>query len=204
MHKHAYTYLALGDSYTVGEGIPEEDNFPNQTARTLETRGIAVSPPTIVAKTGWTSAELQQAIDERRKNLLSYDIVSLLVGVNNQYRGGDQAVYRQEFEMLLQQAISFAHNKSSHVYVLSIPDWGVTPYAANRERKRIATEIDAFNLINKELSVKWKVNYIDITESSRAGLSDASLLASDGLHPSAKEYSKWAEKLASAIQRQVQ
>lgn len=204
MQKKEYTYLALGDSYTIGEGVPGQDNFPNQTSKLLSERGIAVSSPAVIAKTGWTSGELQDEINRRKDELATYDIVSLLIGVNNQYRGGSPDVYRHEFEMLLQQAVGFARNKSSHVFVLSIPDWGVTPYAENRDRKRISREIDSFNQINKEISLKWNVNYLEITEGSRAAFGDASLIASDGLHPSAKEYARWAAKLASAIQQQLQ
>ena len=204
MQQKVYSYLALGDSYTIGEGVVEKDNFPNQTARLLSKRGFVISNPIVIARTGWTCEELQRGIDGNLHKLATYDIVSLLIGVNNQYRGGNPAVYRREFEALLQKAISFAGNKNSRVFVLSIPDWGVTPYAKGRNREQISAEIDSFNLINKEVSLSYQVNYIEITEGSREALTDASLLASDGLHPSAKEYARWAARLASAIEQQLQ
>jgi lysophospholipase L1-like esterase len=196
-----YTYLALGDSYTIGESLPVHDNFPNQTVQLLSALGHTVEQPTIFAKTGWTAEELQRAIGNAALEL-RYDLVSLLIGVNNQYRGEDKQDYARQFEELLQQAIRFAGENPSHVFVLSIPDWGITPFAEGRDRKLIAQEIDSFNNIKRMISEKWKVNYIDITAGTRESVADSSLIASDGLHPSAKEYKRWAEKLAAAIQQQ--
>ncbi|MBC7828107.1 MAG: SGNH/GDSL hydrolase family protein [Chitinophagaceae bacterium] len=202
MQKKNYTYLALGDSYTIGESLPLQDNFPNQTVQLLKDAGFYVEQPTIVAKTGWTGEELQWGIGNRVQQKAQYDIVSLLIGVNNQYRGGDLEEYAKQFEELVQKAVQFAGNKATHVYVLSIPDWGATPYAEGKDRATIAKEIDGFNQVNKTLSEKWKVNYINITPGSRQVAVDQSLIAADGLHPSAKEYKRWAEKLATAIQQQ--
>lgn len=204
MQKKNYTYLALGDSYTIGEGLPSHDNFPNQAAQLLRDEGFSIDPPTIVAKTGWTSGELQGGIANSVKNQARFDIVSLLIGVNNQYRGEVLDEYAQQFEDLVQWAIQFAGNKPSHVYVLSIPDWSATPFAEGRNRALIKKEIDRFNTVNRTLSGKWKVNYLDITPGTREVSGDKSLIAADGLHPSGKEYKRWAEKLAAAIQEQFQ
>ena len=203
MQNKTFTYLALGDSYTIGESLHLKDNFPNQTVNLLASAGLSFQQPRIIAKTGWTSGELQLAI---AKNTLQerYDIVSLLVGVNNQYRGGDISEYAKEFEEILLLSIEFAGKNTSRVFVLSIPDWGVTPFADGRDRKKISKEIDSFNLVNKDLSTKWKVNYIDITPGSREVGSNSSMVAADGLHPSALEYNRWSIKLAAAIQQTFQ
>lgn len=191
-------YLALGDSYTIGEGVPFEENFPSQTVSLLKRKQILVKEFQVIAKTGWTTDELSDAINKATIHP-PYDIVSLLIGVNNQYRGRSAENYQIEFESLLKRSIEFAGNHTSHVYVLSIPDWGVTPFAEGRDRTKIAKEIDAFNGINKKLSAQYQVNYIDITPSTREAANDPSLLTSDKLHPSGKEYGKWAELLNEAI-----
>ena len=192
------SYLALGDSYTIGEGLPHEDNFPHQTVALLRKKGISITDPEIVAKTGWTTDELMDAISKRSLKS-SYDYVSLLIGVNNQYRGRDIASYQKEFEQLLLQAIQFAGDKPQHVFVLSIPDWGATPFAEGRDRAKIASEIDHFNVMNKKTAEKHKVHYIEITTGTREVKQDLSLVAEDKLHPSKKEYTRWAEKLSSAM-----
>lgn len=193
-----YSYLALGDSYTIGESLPLEDNFPFQTIGLLRKKGLSVNDPEIVAKTGWTTDELRDAIAKRSLKP-EYDFVSLLIGVNNQYRGRDIATYQKEFEQLLQQAIQFAGGKQYHVFVLSIPDWGVTPFAADRDRTKIEKEIDLFNAANKKISEQYKVHYIEITSGTREARQDVSLVAEDKLHPSQKEYARWAEKLSKAM-----
>lgn len=195
-----YSYLALGDSYTIGEGVPVYENFPYQTVQLLRTAGYAVTAAEIVAKTGWTTDELQAGIANSRF-LPAYDIVSLLIGVNNQYRGRSAAEYAQQFEMLLQQAIRFAGNQTKHVFVLSIPDWGITPFASGRNSAAITQEIDAFNAVNKQMAGKYAVHYLDITPGTRLAANDPSLLAADQLHPSGKEYALWAGKLAGMIQK---
>lgn len=193
-----YSYLALGDSYTIGEGLPLEDNFPHQTVDLLRKKGMSIADPEIVAKTGWTTDELMDAITKRTLKS-NYDYVSLLIGVNNQYRGRDIATYQKEFEQLMLQAIQFAGDKPQHVFVLSIPDWGATPFAERRDRAKIASEIDHFNVMNKKTSEKHKVHYIEITTGTREVKQDLSLVAEDKLHPSKKEYTRWAEKLSSAM-----
>jgi lysophospholipase L1-like esterase len=197
-----YSYLALGDSYTIGEGVPIYEGFPYQTVQLVRKAGYAFNAAEIVAKTGWTTDELQTGIANSRL-LPPYDLVSLLIGVNNQYRGRSLPEYKEQFEALLQQAIGFAGNKEQHVFVLSIPDWGVTPFASGKNSATIAHEIDSFNAVNKLFAEKYGVNYLDITPGTRQAASDRSLLAADQLHPSGKEYSKWALKLAGAIQQLI-
>ena len=192
-HK-AISYLALGDSYTVGESVPLYENFPYQLVQQLRKKGIRVSAPEIVAKTGWTTDELLSGINQTNF-LPAYDFVTLLIGVNNQYRGRSIEEYAIQFETLLQKAIKFAKDKPSKVVVVSIPDWGATPFAKDRDTKKIATEIDAFNAVNKRIAIQYKVHYADITPGSRDALNDKDLVAKDGLHPSGKEYAKWAEKI---------
>ena len=184
-------YLALGDSYTIGEAVPENENFPNQLVNKLSSHQIDFENPMIIAKTGWTSDELMEAIID--KNIKEkFDLVTLLIGVNNQYRQRSLDEYAKHFEQLLQQAISFADQKPNHVIVISIPDWGVTPFASDRDQNKISEEIDAFNSVNKKLSRNHHAHYVDITPGTRLAKSDNSLLASDSLHPSGKEYGRWA------------
>lgn len=194
------SYLALGDSYTIGESVPGQENFPHQAIDLLSKTGYAFSKPTIVAKTGWTTDELEQGISKATLDS-TYDIVSLLIGVNNQYRGRSSEEYAEQFQALLKKAIGFAGNHPEHVFVLSIPDWGATPFAAGRDRTQIAKEIDTFNAINKTITEKYQVHYIDITPGTREAATDMTLVTSDHLHPSGKEYSRWAKKLADEIQK---
>jgi len=184
-------YLALGDSYTIGESVNEFERWPLQLTATLRASGIVIGEPTIIARTGWTTDELNDAIDKAELNG-TYDVVSLLIGVNNQYRGRAPENYREEFRALLRRAIGFAGNRPQRVVVLSIPDWGVTPFAEGRDRKNIAREIDNFNAINFEETVRAGAQYVDVTPISREAVRDPSLVASDGLHPSGKMYAAWA------------
>jgi lysophospholipase L1-like esterase len=198
-----HTLLCLGDSYTIGERVLPNENFPNQTIQLLHNNGYDFEAPEIVAKTGWTTGELQNAINKYHfKN--SYDFVTLLIGVNDQYRGGSVENYKPHFESLLKQAILFANGKADHVIVLSIPDWGVTPFAKDMDKKQVAKEIDDYNEANKKIAQTYKVNYIDITPGTREAVNDSGLVASDGLHPSGKEYTKWAEKIYLIIQQHLQ
>jgi lysophospholipase L1-like esterase len=198
----AHTLLCLGDSYTIGESVQFSENFPNQTISQLRKDGYAFDEPDIVAQSGWTTDELQTAIDNHSlKN--SYDFVTLLIGVNNQYRGRTVENYKSEFESLLKQAIQFANGKADHVIVLSIPDWSVTPFARGRDTKQIAIQIDNYNSANASVAEAHQVGYIDITPLSREAANDRSLIASDGLHPSAKEYEKWSEKLSGFLKSMI-
>lgn len=185
-------YLALGDSYTIGESVPEAERWPVQLVARLRQQGFNVAAPTIIARTGWTTAELTAGIAQANPQG-PFDLVSLLIGVNNQYRGYDQEEYRQEFAALLEQAIGFAGGDAGRVFVLSIPDWGVTPFAAGRNVAQITAEIDAFNSINQAESARLGVAYVDITPISREAVNDGSLIANDGLHPSGKMYAEWVE-----------
>jgi len=187
-----FRYLALGDSYTIGESVSAEDRWPNQLATLLESEGIKTDL-TIIARTGWTTSELWQGI-QAQKIQPPYDLVSLLIGVNNQYRGYDMNEYRDQFNFLLHKSIEYADGNPNHVIVLSIPDWSVTPFASNHDREKIAREIDQFNLVNRDLSEKADAHYVDVTSISRAVVNDTTLTAPDGLHPSGKMYTLWAEK----------
>ncbi len=192
----SHSFLALGDSYTIGESVANIDRFPAQTTAILKTKGIHTGTPLYIAKTGWTTEDLEQAI--KNSSLLpSYDVVTLLIGVNDQFQGLDTGGYRKRFIGLLEKAISLAGNRNDHVFVLSIPDYGVTPFGGGL--KRISKEIDDFNAINKEITIAHHVTYIDITPISRMAANDQSLTAFDGLHPSGKQYKEWAIKLAEAI-----
>ena len=193
-----YFFLALGDSYTIGESVLPAENFPNQTVQLLKNKGYDFMSPEIVATTGWTTDELQNKINNLTFSP-PYNIVTLLIGVNDQYRGRPVDIYKPAFENLLNQAIQFAGGKAEHVVVLSIPDWGATPFAAGRDRDQIAREIDGYNTANKTISEKYNVHYIDITPWTREAANDPLFVAPDGLHPSAKEYKRWSEKLADKI-----
>lgn len=194
------TYLALGDSYTIGESVPLQSNFPYQLSAMLKTEGLDVGKPEIIARTGWTTAELQAAIRSAAWKE-KFDIVTLLIGVNNQYRGQSTTEYRKEFKELLQTAIDFANGKKAAVFVLSIPDWGITPYglSSGRDKQHTAAEIDIFNAINKEETLAAGINYTDITVLSRNAETDKSLVATDGLHYSEKMHAQWVTKLVPAM-----
>lgn len=185
-------FLALGDSYTIGESVPEAERWPVQLVALLGKRGVSLEQPSIIAKTGWTTDELAAAIAERTPQG-SYQLVSLLIGVNNQYRGRDVENYREEFSALLNQAVEFAGGRAGRVIVLSIPDWGVTPAAEGKNREKIAGDIDLFNRVNWEETSRVGANYVDVTPISRKAGKDPSLLADDGLHPSGRMYRMWAE-----------
>ncbi|HYC40272.1 MAG TPA: SGNH/GDSL hydrolase family protein [Chitinophagaceae bacterium] len=195
-------YLALGDSYTIGESVPVAANFPNQAARLLRAEGLPFADPRIVAKTGWTTDELRSAIEEAATHdpfLTKYELVTLLIGVNDQYRGRPVSEYEGEFRELLQRSIQFAGGDKGHVIVLSIPDWGVTPFAEGRDRQRIANEIDEYNRANAVISSEMDVHYLSITHWTREAGNEQSLLAADGLHPSGKEYARWAGKITGLV-----
>ena len=188
------TYLALGDSYTIGEGAPEADRWPVRLAALLRAEGIALADPRSIATTGWTTDELASAMDAAEP-LGEWDFVSLLIGVNNQYRGGDVDDYVGEFATLLQRAIALAGGRAGRVLALSIPDWGVTPFArdSGRDPARIAAELDAYNEAAKEICASLGVAFVDITGISRDGGGEPDMLANDGLHPSGTMYARWVD-----------
>lgn len=187
-------YLALGDSYTIGENVRADGRWPVQLARALRAEGIALPDPKIIATTGWTTDELSTAMD-MEEPLGQWQFVSLLIGVNNQYRGRTVADYRGEFEALLARAIGLAGGRAGRVMVLSIPDWGVTPFAAaqGRDPATIAAELDAYNAAAREISARHGVAFVDITRISRDRGAETGMLADDGLHPSAEMYALWAQ-----------
>lgn len=192
------TYLALGDSYTIGQSVPPDEAFPNLLAS--QTYNVKIITPTIIARTGWTTDQLINAIDQADIKGKTYDVVTLLIGVNDQYGGLSQENYRIKFQQVLNTAIKLAGGNHSHVFVLSIPDYGVTPYAHGQDAV-IGPQIDQFNAINDEISANAGVNYINITGISKLAANDLTLLASDGLHPSPKMYQMWVDKLKLEVEK---
>ena len=191
-----YSYLALGDSYTIGEQVRINESFPYQAVYNLRKSGLQISAPDMVASSGFTTDELNDAI-EKATLLNQYDFVSLLIGVNNQYRGRSLEEFAIGFEQLLKKAIQFTGNKTEAVFVLSIPDWGVTPYAAGKNTKKISAEIDSYNQVCEFISSKYKTQFLEIISSQRKDGYKDDFLAIDKLHPSGKEYSKWASVLSN-------
>lgn len=195
----AKSWLALGDSYTIGQGVTAAERFPAQTVALLQQKGIVVSALTYMATTGWTSSNLQTAINNQ--NPAAHDVVSLLIGVNDQYQlGADTTGYRQRFTQLLEKSIVLARGRAQRVVVLSIPDYSVTPFASGSDTARIRKELDVYNSINRSVTLAYGVAYLDITASTKEARTNPALLAGDGLHPSAQEYGKWALRLAPILE----
>ncbi len=190
------TFLALGDSYTIGQSVDSSERFPAQTAAILKRRGYNISNIDYIATTGWKTVNLQWAIEAIRKKK-TYDVVTLLIGANDQYLKRDTAGYREHFTNLIQKAIAFANNDNAHVFVLSIPDYGVTPFGSNL--KDVSRQIDQFNAINKDVSKSFGVNYTNVTGISRYDAIDSTTVAWDDMHPSGKQYGQWALALASKM-----
>ncbi len=186
-------FLALGDSYTIGESVAEQERWPVQLAALLRAQGVAVNDPVIIARTGWTTDELAAGIAQANPQG-PFDLVSLLIGVNNQYRGRDLGEYREQFAALLAQAIELAGGEAQRVFVLSIPDWGVTPFAQRQRRDvgQTAAEIDSFNAVNCAESARRGALYVNVTSISRQAADERTWLADDGLHPSGDMYAQWA------------
>jgi len=187
-------FLALGDSYTIGEGVPASQRWPVQLAAALRQSGVDVADPEIVAVTGWTTDELDAGID-RADPQGPYDLVTLLIGVNNQYRGYPLDAYREDYRALLARAVGFAGGDPSRVVAVSFPDWGVTPFAAGRDRQQIAAEVDAFNAAARQDAEAANVAWVDITDLSRT---QGAMTAPDGLHPNGAAYAAWVERLVPA------
>ncbi|GGA83125.1 SGNH/GDSL hydrolase family protein [Puia dinghuensis] len=192
-----HTLLCLGDSYTIGEGVPLYLGYPYQTVQLLRTAGHEFCAPEIIARTGWTTDELSHTLSTLRL-LPHYDFVTLLIGVNDQYRGRDTSEYAREFKPILQRATGLA-GAPSKVFVLSIPDWGYSPFGASRNKTLISGEIDAFNEVAKEITLRQKTPFIDITTHSRTEGASPDSFTADGLHPSAPTYLHWAQLVAGAI-----
>ncbi len=199
------SFLALGDSYTIGESVSEVERWPVQLADRIQGKGVSLDPVKIIATTGWTTDELQSAIKKSGLDGERYDLVSLLIGVNNQYRGYPISNYKTEFEQLLKQAIQFAGGNSKHVFVVSIPDYGVTPFAEEKGKdpKVIASELDQYNEIALGFCDRYDVAYFDITSDSRKAKNDPDLIAEDGLHPSAKMYREWVDLVENWVYQTV-
>ncbi len=198
LFKKRYTFLALGDSYTIGEGVSVEERWISQVIQKLKHRKLYFKNPQIVAKTGWTSRELIEAFDAKHI-FKSIDFVSILIGVNNQYRGESKEKYRGDLMELIGLAIMSAKDKS-RVMIISIPDYGITPFAADKNPQKITAEIEEFNAINYKMSKDFGVGYIDITRESREAQYKPDLLTMDQLHPSGKMYAQWADKIANYIE----
>ena len=198
-----FSYVALGDSYSIGEGVEEAARWPMQLAHALRTDDIALADPRIIAMTGWTTDELATAMDEAEP-LGEWDVVSLLIGVNDQYRGRDVDDYIGGFTPLLQRAIALADGRPRRVFVLSIPDWGVTPFAreSGRNLQQIADELDAYNAAARTICIAHDVAFINITQVSRELGAHPNMLADDGLHPSASMYAEWTQ-LALPVAREL-
>lgn len=184
-------YLALGDSYTIGEAVAPAERWPAQLAAGLRAAGQALAEPVIVARTGWTTRELAAALAAAPPGG-PFDLISLLIGVNDQYRGRTCAAYRADFAALLEHAVRLAGGRPGRVLVLSIPDWGVTPFAWDQDRAAVAAQIDAFNLVNQAEAAQCSARYVDITPLTRRAAAEPALVAEDGLHVSGKMYAAWA------------
>ena len=184
-----YSYLALGDSYTIGESVKESERWPVQLSNSLRNK---LNKPVIIAKSGWTTDQLIDTLNKINFNK-KFDFVSLLIGVNNQYRGRSVENFKEGFTILLKKSIEYANYKKERVLVVSIPDWGVTPFAKNKNRTIIGNEIDAFNKVIHDECMKNNITFFNITEISRKALNDNSLIAKDGLHPSKKMYKRWVK-----------
>ena len=185
-------YLALGDSYTIGEKVKISERFPAQLVRRLRQREIQIDDPLIIARTGWTAAELSDGISAATPPGI-FDLVTLLVGVNNQYRGLSQDEYRTQLRALIYRAVEFGGGEEKRILLISIPDWGVTPFARNFNRFLISDQIDAFNRVNHAEAIAAGVRYVDITARSREAAQDGNMFAADGLHPSGLQYADWLD-----------
>ena len=195
--------LCLGDSYTIGEGVPEDQNWPHQLQRALITQGQSVQKPVVIARTGWSGAELEKAVEEAALTE-TFDLVTLLIGVNDQYRGYTTDSFVPTYKRLLHRALQFADGKGDRVIAVSIPDWGVTPFAKDRDREQVSRDIDAFNHVEEQTCRNGQIKWIDITPLTRQLSSQPEMLVADKLHPSGLQYSKWVEKMRPFITHQLQ
>ena len=190
-------YLALGDSYTIGESVAMQDRWPNQLAAQLSKRGISIDKPSIIATTGWRTDNLANAITIAKPKE-EFDLVSLLIGVNNQYQNRSIEQFKIEFEELLKTSIRLAKGKKENVFVVSIPDYGYTPFG-EKNKEKISAAIDQFNNESKVICENNGVKYIFIADISREGLNDPTLVAPDGLHPSGKMYAMWVDRILKEV-----
>lgn len=202
MSAHINSLLCLGDSYTVGEGVPLHESFPYQLVQLFRKRNHPFHAPEIVAQTGWTTFELAEHLIHHQLQDV-YDFVTLLIGVNNQYRELSALSYKEDFEFLVRKAIHLAKGDATRVIVVSIPDWGISPFAKKKDKKVIADAIDSFNEMNANTAFKYDCTYCDITPITRAAADDESLFTKDGLHPAGSEYHKWAKEIAALVEKML-
>ncbi len=194
-------YLALGDSYTIGESVPGADNFPHQLVKLAEEKKIHFEQPEIIAKTGWRTDQLLKAIAGTKLKYVKYDLVTLLIGVNDEYQGRTVEQYEEQFKLAIQKSIELAGNDPKKVWVFSIPDYGYTPFGS-MNKNSVSTRIDTYNKLNAKIAKEYKVNYMNITDISRKGLQETNLVADDGLHPSGKMYELWIQKFLKEFKAQ--
>ena len=199
----SFNYLALGDSYTIGTGLVDEhERYPIQLIDSINKSSMFDgSPPRIIARNGWTTGDLLFGTDTATIDT-TYQLVSLLIGVNNQFQNRPLDEYSEEFEILLDRAIQYAGNDTSRVFVLSIPDYGVTPFGASNAEE-IAEEIDLFNSVNQSITESYGISYFNITPISRMAANDSSLIAPDNLHPSGEMYSLWVGEMLEIVQSKL-
>lgn len=190
-------FLALGDSYTIGESVPESERWPVQLAKALTERGQPTEAPRIIATTGWRTDQLKKAILDANLNN-DWGMVSLLIGVNNQYQKRTAESYAPEFEELLDMAVTLAGGKRESVFVVSIPDYGYTPFG-QPNLPQISKAIDEFNTVNKAITDKKGIRYVNITDLTREGLTKPEYVAPDNLHPSGIMYTLWVERILVAL-----
>jgi acyl-CoA thioesterase-1 len=198
----ALTYLALGDSYTIGESVEPHERWPVQLAQRLNDGGFAMESPDILAQTGWTTDELDHAMD-LRSFTTKFDLITLLIGVNNQYRGRCVTEFRQQMDKLLERCLQLSKTGSPGIWVLSIPDWGCTPFAEGRNRELIRQEINDFNESKRERCQMANVPWVEITDLTREAAYASELTATDGLHPSALMYSRWVDRLCPLVEQHL-
>ena len=194
---HQLRFLALGDSYTIGHNVEIGERWPVQLVHQLRGQGVNIAETEFIAVTGWTTSQLTEALDTSDTQG-PFEIVSLMIGVNNQYQGLDIGQYRVEFVDLLHRAVAYTGNMPSNVIVVSIPDWSVTPFAEGKDHAQVASEIDDFNAVNHDEAAKVGARYVNVTTVSRLAANEPHLLSSDGLHPSGAMYSRWVDLIIPA------
>ncbi|TRO65420.1 SGNH/GDSL hydrolase family protein [Christiangramia sabulilitoris] len=193
-----YTYLALGDSYTIGESVMENERWPVQLAEELRARNYKLAPPKIIAKTGWTTEDLLRGMDNELSIHREFDLVSILIGVNNQYQNKLITEYEDEMRTIFRKAINHSKTKEQGVFAVSIPDYGYTPFGKAR-KEEISAEIDRFNEVFKRVAEEFNVSFYNITPISRLGLDNPELIASDNLHPSGLMYEEWVQTFVNQV-----
>lgn len=198
-----YSYLALGDSYTIGEGLEIKNSWPFQLQDALNEKGFSIERPEIIAKTGWRTDELIEAIKKQASNNNQFNIVSLLIGVNNQYQGKPISQYKKEFKVLLETAISKCRNNNHGVFVVSIPNYGVTPFAKEKDKTNAIEDLKKYNAFAEKQCYKYDVAFYDITDLSAKLSKSKTMLIDDELHPNAQQYKLWIESFIPQLNLQL-